>query len=414
MLEEAEQAQPEREGMSWFELARAYVAERWDEDAAKTREGIVDALATATLALLDAEAKKLDRQVVRPAMRWALVPTGLDDHPDKYGKTIAVLSRHTLPVAELATPEVARRLRKEIGQTVDGARAATDTARGRRRKLNTALEYAVDLGELAENPLHTVEGRKVKEKKVARDVAIDPRVVANPRQVRELLTCVSYIGSYARARGRRLVAFYATIYYAGCRPSEATALRRKDCHLPDNGWGLITFSQARPQSEKRFTDTGKLHDQRGLKQREADATRSVPIPPILVAFLRQHLDTFGIGQAGLVFHTERGWPVGKSMYAKVWREARNLALRPEQAESPLAAVPYDLRHAALSLWLNSGMDPTDVAERAGDSVEILFRWYAKCLDGRKERNNRLVEAALNSYDPTTPTPATKASPKLQL
>jgi integrase len=82
------------------------------------------------------------------------------------------------------------------------------------------------------------------------------------------------------------------------------------------------------------------------------------------------------------------------MYAKVWREARALALTTEQAASRLAGVPYDLRHAALSLWLNSGMDPTDVAERAGDSVEVLFRWYAKCLDGRRERNNRLISQAL--------------------
>jgi hypothetical protein len=47
-----------------------------------------------------------------------------------------------------------------------------------------------------------MEGRKVKEKKVARDVAINPRVVASPRQVLELLTCVSSIGSYAGARGQ--------------------------------------------------------------------------------------------------------------------------------------------------------------------------------------------------------------------
>ncbi|WP_211261552.1 hypothetical protein [Pseudonocardia acaciae] len=44
------------------------------------------------------------------------------------------------------------------------------------------------------------------------------------------------------------------------------------------------------------------------------------------------------------------------------------------------------------------MDPTDVAERAGDSVEVLFRWYAKCLDGRRERNNRLITCALHDGD----------------
>ena len=75
-------------------------------------------------------------------------------------------------------------------------------------------------------------------------------------------------GSRRRARGRRLVAFYATIYYAGCRPSEAVGLRRADCQLPEHGWGVLTFAQTRPQSEKKFTDSGELHDQRGLKQRE--------------------------------------------------------------------------------------------------------------------------------------------------
>lgn len=394
MLEAATKRAQQPEGTRWFDLARKYVSERWEEDAAKTREGIVDALATATLAMLDPRAQKLDRRKVRTAMRWALLPT--ENLPPEHAEVVEVLSKHTIPVADLATPEVAQRIRREIARKLDGTRAAPETVKGRRRKLNTAFEYAVDLGELPENPLRTVGGKKVKEKKVARDAAIDPRVVANPEQVAELLTAVSYVGSYNRSRGRRLVAFFATIYYAGCRPSEAVGLRRADCYLPETGWGRLTLSEARPQSEKKFTDSGEIHDRRGLKQREADATRLVPIPPVLVAILRRHLEQFGTGQGGLVFHTERRKPVGKSMYAKVWREARQLALTPEQAASPLAGVPYDLRHAALSLWLNGGVEPTDVAERAGDSVEVLFRWYAKCLDGRRERNNRLIEKALRS------------------
>jgi integrase len=385
-----------QQGLKWFDLARKYVAERWEDDAAKTREGIFDALATATLALLVGEATKYSRREVRSAMRWALLPDGLDTPPKEHAEVIAVLSEHTLPMIELATIEVSQRLRKELGRTLDGGRAAPETAKGRRRKVNTAFEYAVELGELPENPLRTVDGKKVKDKRVARDTAIDPRVVANPDQVNKILISASYVGSYSRARGRRLVAFYATIYYAGCRPSEAVALRRADCQLPATGWGVLTLSEARPQSEKKFTDSGQLHDRRGLKQREPGAVRSVPIPPVLVGVLRRHLEEFGTGVGGLVFHTERRQPVGKSMYAKVWREARQLALDPAQAAGPLAAVPYDLRHAALSLWLNSGVDPTDVAERAGDSVEVLFRWYAKCLDGRRERNNRLIGRALSA------------------
>ena len=45
--------------------------------------------------------------------------------------------------------------------------------------------------------------------------------------------------------------------------------------------------------------------------------------------------------------------------------------------SPLAATPYDLRHAAVSTWLNAGVPPQDVAPWAGHSVEILLKIYAK-------------------------------------
>lgn len=75
-----------------------------------------------------------------------------------------------------------------------------------------------------------------------------------------------------------------------------------------------------------------------------------------------------------------------------------LALTPRQVASPLAGTAYDLRHAALSTWLNGGVAPTDVAERAGNSVEVLLERYAKCLDGHRARNNKLIERALEIGD----------------
>ena len=47
-----------------------------------------------------------------------------------------------------------------------------------------------------------------------------------------MLTAVSYVGSWHRKRGRRLVAFYAVMYHAALRPAEAVGLRESDCHLP--------------------------------------------------------------------------------------------------------------------------------------------------------------------------------------
>jgi hypothetical protein len=42
--------------------------------------------------------------------------------------------------------------------------------------------------------------------------------------------------------------------------------------------------------------------------------------------------------------------------------ARATALTAAQQRSPLARVPYHLRHAAVSLWLNAGVSATQAAE----------------------------------------------------
>lgn len=86
--------------------------------------------------------------------------------------------------------------------------------------------------------------------------------------------------------------------------------------------------------------------------------------------------------------------IASTAYSEVWQDARILALTPAQVVSPLARRPYDLRHAAVSLWLNSGVPAPDVAERAGHGVDVLLRVYAKCLDGHKEIANRRISEAL--------------------
>ena len=55
--------------------------------------------------------------------------------------------------------------------------------------------------------------------------------------------------------------------------------------------------------------------------------------------------------------------------------------------------PYDLRHAAVSTWLNAGVPAPQVAEWAGHSVGVLLRVYAKCITGQQEDAKRRIEAA---------------------
>jgi hypothetical protein len=64
------------------------------------------------------------------------------------------------------------------------------------------------------------------------------------------------------------------------------------------------------------------------------------------------------------------------------------------AASLLALTPYNLGHAAVSTRLNAGISPTRVAEWAGQSPEVLWRNYAKCLEGEESELRRRLEARL--------------------
>ncbi|WP_308122078.1 tyrosine-type recombinase/integrase [Streptomyces sp. TRM70350] len=229
---------------------------------------------------------------------------------------------------------------------------------------------------------------------------VDPRVLVNAVQAWQLPTSVSYVGSWDRCRGRRLVAFYAVLYYAGLRPAEAVGLRLSDCHLPEKGWGTLTLRETRPVSGKQWTDSGERHDRRGLKAREASTDRPVPIPPVLVAILQADLKEFGTAKEGRVFGNERGGVVGSSTYWRVWEEAREYALPPEAFDSPLAGRPYDLRHACITRWLNAGVPIAEVARRVGSSPEVIHQRYHGCIDGHEEAANAKITKVLVPHQRT--------------
>jgi hypothetical protein len=92
----------------------------------------------------------------------------------------------------------------------------------------------------------------------------------------------------------------------------------------------------------------------------------VPASPELVEVLRRHLDDFPDGVNGRIFVTRTGRagvplaapfqkPLSMGIVYRVWDRARADALTEREYQSPLARRPYDLRHAAVSLWLNAGV-----------------------------------------------------------
>nr|WP_063892357.1 MULTISPECIES: hypothetical protein [unclassified Streptomyces] len=116
---------------------------------------------------------------------------------------------------------------------------------------------------------------------------------------------------------------------------------------------------------------------------------------MLVGMLREHLKTYGTAEDGRLFRAARGGRVRSTEYCEVWDRARVKALSKAEAATPLADVPYSLRHAGVSLWINSGVDPVEVARRAGHSLTVLFRFYAKILRGQQALANDLIDKGLS-------------------
>ncbi|MFD7013162.1 helix-turn-helix domain-containing protein [Streptomyces sp. NPDC059928] len=105
----------------------------------------------------------------------------------------------------------------------------------------------------------------------------------------------------------------------------------------------------------------------------ATATRPVPIPPQFVRTLLAHIKRLGVAPDGRVFRNQAGNYVEAAAYGTTWARARKYVLTRTELASGLAKRPYGLRHAGISFWLYSGVDPAECARRAGQRVEVLFR-----------------------------------------
>ena len=376
----------ERE-VSWYEFACSYVDMKWDEMAPNSRRSIADALATATPALLTSTNGAPKPEQLRAALYgWAFNAMLRQAAPPAHLRAaVTWIERSTVPLADLADPDVLRRVLNHLARKQDGTPAAATVIARKRAVLYNVLGYAVDKKHFAMNPLAAVKWRSPK---VAE--AIDRRRVVNPDQARNLLDAVAAQGPM----GQHLEAFFGCIYYAGLRPSEAVMLTEDEIDLPekDGDWGWLYLSNSAPSTGGAWNNTGARREPRQLKHRAAKEVRPVPVSPVLADLLRKHLANY-VTAAGRLFQGEGGGLLSDTVYGRAWEKARRVALTPAEAASPLAERPYDLRHARLSTWLNAGVAPAQVAEWAGNSVPVLLRVYAKCLTDSEQTALRRLEQA---------------------
>jgi integrase len=391
--------------MSWYEFACAYADLKWKAGSAHHRKDIARVLVAATPAMFTTDRGRPEAVDIRRALtRWGFNTKRRKDCPEDVVQVLTWVARNTKPVSVLSDPTILRALLDSATTRLDGKRVAPSTARRHRAILHNALEYAVERKLLGENPL---PGLKWKTPRTTNEV--DRRCVVNPTQAKALLDAVRR----QRPSGPRLVAFFAVMYYCGLRPEEAVNLREENVTVPprvwnpktkaweepeeDKDWGELHFRLVAPEVPRDWTDDGSQREQRHqLKHRAEGEERRVPCPPAATRLLRAHIEEFDYGEGGRLFRGIRTDELAPATMRRTWKRARKEALSAKDYASPLGRRPYDLRHACLSTWLNGGVQPTQVAEWAGHSLDVLLRIYAKCLVGQDEVAKRRIAEALRS------------------
>lgn len=398
-------APPLAVGRTWLEVTRDYADSRWDlHQAPGTRHALADALATATPALLTAEPPDTVAEQLRPAMFGWIFRAGArrtadgrggwveNEPPAEWEKAVSWLATHSKPINDLTNPENARAMVTLLDHKINGSGpAAGNTAHRKRVMVGAALTYAVARGDLDRNPFTDLHAPPPKLPRGQ----VDRRVVINHAQGRRLLAAV-------RVEAPRMVAWFGTMYYAACRPGEVREIRRDDLVIPPRGsdrWGELLLATNDPEVGAAWNDGGQ-RTARALKHRAPEDRRPVPVHPLLTDLYWDHLDEFGTAPDGRLFFSPRdAGPVAGSWHIEVWKRTRARAFTPAEVVSPLAARPYDLRHACLSEWLNAGVPVTRIAEWAGHSVAVLMRTYAQCIVGQDELARKLIDTALRTSLP---------------
>ncbi|MFH8785047.1 tyrosine-type recombinase/integrase [Streptomyces roseoverticillatus] len=378
-------ATPAAEVTTWYAFALQYVDMKWARISANNRKNTAKALTKATIALLRTQPKQFDPVAVRKALReYAFNKLRRDEAPPEVRTILSWIRRHSLAMSAWEDTKHVDNVMLALNTLLDGRRAAASSVNRERRILNVVIKYAIREKILKTNPLPKGKDDNAPPKPAQ---AIDKRSLLNPTQVALLLAWIA-----ARPRtGHRLHAFFATLYYAGLRPEEAVALRRKAATLPESGWGELLVHTAEPEVGSAWTDNGTVHETRDLKGRAAGDTRPVPAHPALVAILRDLIERDGLKPGDLLFAGEKGGLLAGSVFRRVWRMARRAVLKEHEYDSPVGKRVYDLRHTCLTTWLNSGIPPAQVAEWAGNSVPVLLATYARCITGQLADLQKRIE-----------------------
>ena len=271
-----ERHEPRASSVGWYDFAVQFTDTQWPRVSANHRKNTARTLMIVTTALMDRDPPGVPSLRVRTALSdWAFNTNRRDDAPDDVAAVLGWVRRHTPTMDAWTDPLIVQDVLLVLGTLLDGRRAAASSVKRHRRVLHLLMSYAIVRGILLSDPVP--ESRNLASQSAG---AIDRRRLLNEGQAAQLL---DWIRDRPRS-GKRVHAFFATLYFTGLRPEEAVALRVSDLVVPTSGegqWADIVVHAAEPEIGRTWTDSGTRHDRRRLKGRAEGETRIVPCPSSL-------------------------------------------------------------------------------------------------------------------------------------
>lgn len=392
--------------------AVTYVHSRWKGASPTTRQHYELVFTRVVTALLKPGTKRygdpiaLESYVRTKLLRPPIAGGGTATLDAAEQKAARWLERYSLPIADLEPKNILAVI--DVLGVNQGQGRSRQRHRGRPNSARTVATYmtyvkawvtmCVSLELVHRNPLKNPEVVRAipvyTQKKVKKSRAMTPaQVIALAEEVATLTPQTS------RYRAPVLL-----IGSTGLRIGEVIGLRRRDLVLPETGWGCVTVArQLRRAPNVVYTDNGARVESKPPKGRtQEDAPREVPLHPVIVAELLDHLERYqpDTSDNALVFTNTVGKHVDVSHFEGYWNAAAarlwpyNDGLS-ESDQHPLCGVtPHDGRHAAVSLFVAAGVDTARAQEWTGHRRLSTFTdVYTHLLDeGSDEALQRLDDA----------------------
>lgn len=379
---------PDETGPSFYAQAVDHYRRKWPTWSPAHRRNCQRDLARACLHLVQPEAPALTGDQRAAAVQFlcqvALIvpaPETLDEAARRWQDWFA---RWSLPLRDITDAHLHALLEAVRTTAPDGSRrllAPASVARTR-AVVRTVFTSAHKRRLIDWDPWEAVEWRLPPD-----EDHIDADLVMDPAQVLALAEACGAID-------RRYECFVLAQGCCGLRPGEARELRRRDLNLAARP-ATVTPRGSWSDTPQRFFDKGESRE-RPLKGRGRRSKRTIPIPHQLVSRFQTHLDEFvGPRADALVFTTPGGARLDMQNFSRdVWTPAREAVF---DQDSPLRRVRrHDLRHSAITAWLNAGVTVKTAQRWSGHrTASVLLDAYLGVMQDDASLSLARVEGLLD-------------------